>query len=275
MAFLAAKDYDKLDELAVKLRSSKDYYADGTWKLSELYYALAVSNNIYGMEMFSHIPDKPYEDRIAELRDWVTAKSDSITARLALANVQIDYAWNARGGGYADTVTDEGWRLLDKRLSEAARTLSEAKDMSEKCPWYWYEKMRLTGGMQFSRDQFDDIFNQAIVYEPNFAAYYTIRANFLLPRWYGSQGEWESDLAKSADNIGADDGDMLYAQVVWRLNRFTSFDNIFQENNLAWPRVKKGFEVLEKRYPNALAVKNEAAYLAVFAQDAQAAREIF
>jgi hypothetical protein len=39
--------------------------------------------------------------------------------------------------------------------------------------------------------------------------------------------------------------------------------------------MKKGFEALEKRYPNALAVKNEAAYLAVFAQDAQTARKYF
>jgi hypothetical protein len=95
MALLAATNYDKLDEFAAKLRSSKDCYADGTWKLSELYYALAVSNNIYGMEMFSHIPDKSYEDRIAKLQDWVTAKPDSITARIALVNVEIDYAWNA------------------------------------------------------------------------------------------------------------------------------------------------------------------------------------
>ena len=148
MAFLKAKDYNKLDELAVKFRSSKDCYADGTWKLSELYYALAVSNNIYGMEMFSQIPDKSFEDRIAELQDWVAAKPDSITARLALASVQIDYGWNARGGGYANTVTDESWRQFGERLKEAAETLREARDMNEKCPWYWYEMMRLAGGMQ-------------------------------------------------------------------------------------------------------------------------------
>lgn len=276
MTFLREKDYDKLDELAAKLRSSKDCYADGTWKLSELYYALAVSNNIYGNEMFDHISDKSFEDRLAELQDWVKAKPDSITARIALANVQDDYGWNARGGDYAGKVADEGWRLFGERLNEAVKTLREVKNMDEKCPWYWYEMMRVAGGMQLPKDQLNNIFNQAIIYEPNFVAYYGCRANFLLPRWYGSQGEWENDLAKSADNIGGDDGDMLYAQVVWRVNRVTSFDsNIFQENNLSWPRVKRGFEVLEKHYPNALAVKNEAAYLAVFAQDAQTARKYF
>lgn len=54
-AFLKAKDYDKLDALAAQLRSSKAHDADGFWKLTEFYYALAVSNNIYGLEMFNNI----------------------------------------------------------------------------------------------------------------------------------------------------------------------------------------------------------------------------
>ena len=274
-AFIKAKDYNKLDELAAKLRSSKEHYADGFWKLSEVYYTLNVSNNIYGIAMSYTIPDTLFENRLSELQDWINAKPDSITARLAFASVQIDYAWNARGGGWANTVTDKGWQLLSERLNEAAKTLREAGNMKEKCPVYWTLMTSLMVGMQLPKEQLNDIFNQAITYEPDFAGFYVSRANYLLPRWYGDQGEWENDLAKSADKRGGDDGDALYAQVIWRLNRSTAFDNIFQDNNLSWPRVKKGLEVLERRYPNSLAVKNEGAYLAIVARDAQAAREFF
>jgi hypothetical protein len=86
---LETKDYNQLDELAAKLRSSKEHNADGAWKLSEVYYALGVSNNIFGMPMFDNIPDTAFEDRLADLRDWITAKPDSITARVALASVQV------------------------------------------------------------------------------------------------------------------------------------------------------------------------------------------
>jgi hypothetical protein len=273
--FLKGKDYDKLDELAAKLRSSKDHYPDGFWKLNEVYYALAVSNNIYGLEMFNNIPDTSFENRLAELQDWVKAKPESITARVALANVQVDYAWDARGGDHADKVKDEGWHLFGERLNEAAKTLLEITNMNDKCPTYWTLMISVGLGKQLPKEQLEDIFNQAIASEPDFVGYYVSRANFLLPRWYGSKGEWENELAKSADKMGGDDGDALYAQVVWSLNRHTYFDNIFKENNLSWPRVKKGFEVLERRYPNSLAVKNEGAYLAVFARDAQGAREFF
>jgi Domain of unknown function (DUF4034) len=273
--FLQAKDYNKLDELATKFRSSKECYADGTWKLSEVYFALGVSNNIYGNSMYNNIPNTAFEHRLADLRNWITAKPTSITARIALANVQIDYAWNARGGDYASKVTDQGWQLFGEKLDEAAKTLSDAKDLDEKCPMYWTLMMRIALGQQLSRDAFDNIFNQAVHFEPNFVIYYGQRANFLLPRWYGNPGEWERDLTRSADKMGGDDGDVLYAQVVWRLNRSTHFDNIFQENNLAWPRVKSGLEILQSRHPNALVVKSEGARLAVLADDKEAARKYF
>jgi hypothetical protein len=60
MTFLKAKDYDKLDELAATFRSSKQHYADGFWKLTEFYYALAVSNNIYGLQMYNNITDSTF-----------------------------------------------------------------------------------------------------------------------------------------------------------------------------------------------------------------------
>ena len=131
MAFLAAKDYDKLDEFAAKLRSSKERNADGAWKLSEVYYALGVSNNIFGMPIFDNIPDKAFEERLADLQDWIIAKPGSITARVALACVQVDYAWNARGGDYASKVTNEGWRLFGERLIEAEKNLRACEIVAE------------------------------------------------------------------------------------------------------------------------------------------------
>ena len=135
--------------------------------------------------------------------------------------------------------------------------------------------MTVAMGLNLSKNQFNSIFNQAINYEPDYEAYYFDKAIFLLPRWSGSKGEWESNLTKSADMIGGDNGDVLYAQVVWNMNQSIGFKNIFQENNLSWLRVKKGLELIQKRYPDSLALKNEGAYLAVLAHDAKTAKKYF
>ena len=263
---LAAKDYDKLDDLAAKYRASKECYADGIWKLALVYDALVPSDKV---------PDAEWEARLAALRDWILAKPDSITPRVALAIDLTAYAWKARGGGWANSVTEEGWRLFEQRLNQAVDVLTQAKPLKEKCPQYWVVLMRAALGKQVNKTQFKYIFDQAINLEPDFAALYFRRAIYLLPRWYGDEGEWEKDLAQSADRIGGENGDMLYAQVVWKMHNYMNSKNIFKEANLSWARVGKGFDAIEKYFPNSLAAKNESAQLAGLAADKEKARKYF
>jgi hypothetical protein len=195
-----------------------------------------------------------------------------------MARFLRNYAWGARGSGNADTVSDQGWKLFFERLNQATAILDDAKLLNEKCPLYWSTMMGIGLGLQISKEQFNDIFNQAIQAEPDYEGYYETRAVFLLPRWYGADGEWEKDLAQSADKIGGDDGDMLYAQIVWSIHRydFGNSGNIFEENpQISWDRVDRGFAVIEKRFPNSLAAKNERAHLAALDGDKEKARAYF
>jgi Domain of unknown function (DUF4034) len=268
------KDYDKLEALAALYRSSKERYADGAWKLQFLYESIdsinTRSERIWGQS------DVVWANRRQEIQDWINAKSNSITARIAMASFLRNYAWEARGGGYANTVSDEAWRRFSERLNQAAEVLSGAKNLNEKCPFYWSSAMGIGRGLQVTRTQFNDLFNEAIQAEPDFEDYYNLRAIFLLPRWYGDEGEWEKDLAQSADRIGGEDGDMLYAQVVWGVHHYDVSGNFFQENpGISWDRVDRGFNVIEKRFPDSLAAKNERAYLAALEGDKQKARDYF
>jgi hypothetical protein len=264
LSLLAAKEYDQLDEFAAKLRSSKECMADGTWKLAFVYCPLPPSNKSAGSE---------WEARLTSLRDWCTARSNSVTARVALACVLTDYAWQARGGGWANSVSDEGWRMFFQRLREADEILDQTGDRS--CPFYWSVRMRVALGLQKTKAEFDAIFSQALSSIPDYKPYYFWRAFYLLPRWNGEPGEWENDLAKSADRIGGEEGDAIYAQVVWSIHQSVNFGNVFDENHLSWPRVDKGFEVILKRFPDSLAAKNERAHLAVLADDPIKARRYF
>jgi hypothetical protein len=111
--------------------------------------------------------------------------------------------------------------------------------------------------------------------EPDYEKYYYRRAIYLLPRWFGGRGEWEADLALSTDFIGGEQGDMIYAQVVWDVQQYDHSPFVFQENKLSWPRTKRGFEIIEKHFPNSLAAQNELAQLAALAGDRQTARKSF
>jgi len=263
-ALLKARDYDKLDDLAAKLRSSKGCYANGHSKLADVYA---------GLVPLDEAPDIEWENCITSLQNWIAARPDSITARVGLANVLVNYAWRARGSDYANTVTDEGWRLFGKRLNQAMGILNESENLKEQCPHYWPVKMRAAQGLQMGKDQFNEIFTQAIQNASDYELSYLQRAIYLMPRWFGGEGEMESDLEKSADRIGGEDGDMLYAQVVWSIHARASSPNVFRENHFSWPRVDRGFAVIEERFPDSLAARGERAYLAAYAGDAEKTRK--
>ncbi len=267
ITFLKKQDYDKLEALAGKYRASKESYADGTWKLMFVYDAVASAD----------LPsDSAWEIRQNEIQNWIQAKPESMTARTAMARFLRNYAWKARGSDWANTVSDVSWKLFGDRLNRAWDILVEARNLKEQCPNYWSTMLGVALGLQIDKTQFNNIFSQAIAAEPDYEYYYNTRAVYLLPRWYGEEGEWEKDLAQSADRIGGEKGDMLYAQVVWDINHYGSPDNIFEENKLiSWDRVDKGFEVIEKNFPDSLAAKNERAHLAALAGDKKKARKYF
>jgi hypothetical protein len=263
---LLAKDYDGLDAFARKLRDSKESYDAGAWKFCFVYC---------GLDLPEEASNADWTVRLTALQDWINARTNSITARVAMANDLVTFAWKARGDGFADTVTEEGWQLFNQRLNEAVKVLDTAKPLKEQCPYWWSVKLETDLGLSTDRPQYDATFEEATNAWPDYDPYYHHRAWYLMPRWYGTNGEWESDLEKSAGQKGGEAGDLLYARVVWCQHQTHSYSNIFKECNLSWPRVDKGFEIMERRFPNSLAVISEHAYLAVLARDATVARKEF
>jgi hypothetical protein len=263
---LAAKDYDKIDARAAEFLTSREKYANGGWKFDAIYAGLCLPEEA---------SDAEWENHLADIRAWIQAKPDSITPRVALADNLANYAWKARGSGWADSVTDEGGRLFSQRLNQAAQVLSDASIIKDKCPKYWSVKMTLALGMGLDKTRYDNIFNQATSDYPGYERFYSQRAYYLLPRWYGNEGEWESDLAKSADKIGGEDGDMLYAQVVWGIERDGVVRASFVAHSLSWERVQKGFDVIHKRYPDSLSAISIHALLAAQRGDRQDAARYY
>ncbi len=261
---LTAKDYNGLDALAKNFRDSKECYAGGYWKLYYVYDALKLSDDD---------PDTAWTARLEAIADWVRADPDSITARVAMADEMASFAWKARGLGGADEIPESHWKTFFQRLNETVLILNAAKHFKEKCPGWYAVMLEAEMGLQVDRSQHDATFHEAITTWPDYTQFYVSRAYYLLPRWYGAPGEWENDLEKSSDGIGGDDGDMLYARVVWSMQDFST--NIFKEYHVSWNRVNTGYGAIEKHFPDSLATENRAAHLAVLADDAEAARKYF
>jgi hypothetical protein len=131
-----------LDCLADHARSGKERLPGGLWKIHLLYEGLRQP-----VPYPVHATQQDWTDLLQRLQRWVKARPESITARVALALAYLDYAQDARGSGYAQTVSDSGWKLFAERTAEAKRILKEASALPTKCP-EWYVAMQMVSQNQ-------------------------------------------------------------------------------------------------------------------------------
>jgi hypothetical protein len=88
--------------------------------------------------------------------------------------------------------------------------------------------------------------------------------------------EWETDLAKSAGQIGSERGDILYAQVAYAMRYFSASHNIFDDTKtLSWERIDRGWDAIERKFPDSLEAINAHVQMAGAAGDMDKARQCF
>ena len=255
--------FDELERLADEARSSKAKFGNGSWKIYQFYDSLGCD---------SSEPEGMWQLHDTIHKDWVAAKPDSITARTAQIVFLVEYAWRARGNGYADTVTAEGGRVFDERLKMAHQALDGSRNLSGKCPVWWSAGMRLALGESWPRDVYDRFYAEAKRLEPGFWNYDTSRSNFLALKWYGGPGEWEQAAETAADDpngLGLE----VYARCV--LYQRSNYRNIFRESKASWPKTKEGFELMRQRYPESLELASAYCRMACIAEDRATAKQLF
>ncbi len=99
-----------------------------------------------------------------------------------------------------------------------------------------------------------------------------MHATFLLPKWYGEEGDTAKFAKQVADRIGGKAGDILYFQIAMRLVCSCDEPEIL---NLSWPRIQKGATETENQYGASLTNLNALAFLAIKFRDATVADTAF
>jgi hypothetical protein len=265
---LAAKNWSALDKLADSLRSSKQETINGRWYMDDVYEAIDAIDD-------RKATDEEWKQHLADLRAWIKANPNSITARVALAEALTSYAWEARGSGWASTVTDDGARKMQERLAESRKVLDEAASLKAKCPRWYHTMDTVALGQGWNPEEYNQMIEAGNKAFPTYNAIYFGKVYHLQPRWYGDGDEWVAYIDDAANKVGGEKGDILYARSVIYLDRMCLSDNLFDEfKSLSWPRVKRGLTALAKKYPTSKRLHAQAAKLAVDGHDKGTAQAI-
>ena len=259
-----AGDWDGLESKAAEYRRTKARLPEGVWKLPVFYRGIDPANFARN--------EKEWAESFRKLDEWKKAHPKSITQRVAHALALTSYAWAARGGGWSSEVNEAGWKTFNERLAQARVVLDEAAKLPDKCP-EWFRVMQIVAlGQGWKRPEYDRLCKQATASEPTYYEYYFQRALHLQPKWHGKPGEWLNDAERAAREDDPMEGMTVYARTVWA--QTASASNPFDDAQVSWDKMKRGFRDIERAYPNSGWNLNNFCSFAVLAGDRETAREL-
>jgi hypothetical protein len=256
--------YADLDALAQQLQQQRSRFKGGAWRLHVLFGTLSSPGS-------ATATDAAWKAQLAKLEKWAQSSPDSPTPRIALAQTYLRFAWKARGHGYANTVTTEGWSLFHARVKSARSTLEQSAVLAENSPHWYLEMQSVALDQQWDAAAFDALAERALLHEPRYHYFAISESNYLLPKWYGKSGDTERYAAQVADRIGGEEGDAVYFQIAAAINCCRDT----QAPALSWPRVQRGFAAVESLYGSTNHQRNVMAYLALRSGDSKTAQQLF
>lgn len=259
---LTQGDFARLDTIADRLRAEKTRAPGGAWVLQTFYGQLNPRES----------DEATLATRRQQLEAWIKQNPKSITARVALARFYVRYAWVARGSQESDKVPDSAWPVYLERVQKAETILHDAIPLEQKCPEWYAVLETVAKANSWENPRAKKLFEQAIKFEPDYPAIYENYAEYLLPKWEGSEKASVDFVKEAADHRGGEAGDIVYFQIATVM--ITRNNGKFHPE-LDWPRLQRGHAALETAFGAAPGEENHFALMATRYKDAAIAKKEF
>ncbi len=265
---LAQEDFAQLEKLARQNRIEKGRLLGGIWKINAFYNGAAWGAG--GAEP----KESDFQGLAATLKKWMAAYPESAAPRISLALMYMNKGWQSRGSGLSNTVSDSQWEQFADGTARAKAILLEVASFKDKDPM-WYEVMQMVAQSEgWDKAQAQELFDQAITYEPGFYHYYREYANFLLPQWYGEPGELEAFAEETAKRIPEPDGSILYFHVLSSLDCYCK-PSIAALHTVDYAKIRQGHLNNTRLYGVTNLTANRFAFVASMLNDKAAAHDAF
>lgn len=222
--------FSALERAANELGRSAQRFPQGEYYFESLHIALTSWLHVHG------------EKGSALMQKWVDAEPASDFALVALALSRREQAWAARGQGYANTVSPEGWRIYAAKLDEADALLEKASPALRRIGSWQIARVLVTWENSRLQPKRMDVLNDATNLWPEAAPVYRIPFGYSEPKYGGSMRYMDAIAQLAAKKGGA----ALYAQLYAR--HFSGHgEYTLADSAVNWKLMKQGFRELEGR----------------------------
>ena len=259
------RQFAELESIFADALDKREKNDDGILKIYDMYDELSPSYSGYAYKF-----DKYFE----VYNEWLTLHPDSYLANASYGIFYLAYAWNARGRGYEQTISQKGWDEFNNRLRLATKYLNKAYEID---PTKVGVPTRLISIAKVNPDlpnsDVDKWFNIAITIDPSDATPYIKKAGFMAPKWGGTMKEL-FEFARETYKNAPDDSmaPVVLTRAHWILYRK---NKAYLKRPEVWAEMKSVQNELIRRFPNSMERHNWFALSACFAEDYKTARREF
>jgi membrane associated rhomboid family serine protease len=214
----------------------------------------------------------PVLSRIARWRrDFPTSDAPDLVESLFFR----EWAWQARGGGYAEGVSPQAWAIYRQRVEMAKASLDEAADKPQMSPAWYQLAISLGVDESKSRDQLRKLFDLSVDQFPDYYGPYPQMLRALLPKWGGSYEQIDDFIEQAQQRAPRERQPEMYARLYTTVAVIEGDEvDLFLETLAKWQRLKNGYEDMLKRYPQSAWLRNIYAGMACRANDVEVYRSV-
>jgi len=122
----------------------------------------------------------------AHFAAWVAAAPESFVPSYLKGEAHVKWGWDARGSGYANTVTEEGWEIFGRELQKAKESYTLANRISSTQAYGYTGLLIVARALRASDEVREAYFAAAIKADPDYLSAYEMKLEAIYPKWGGS-----------------------------------------------------------------------------------------
>jgi hypothetical protein len=203
------KQFERLDALAALLQSDPEPFL---WHGEETKYSTFQRT----LQLYPGMLDEGIA-KDGALDAWLEARPESSTARLLLAKSLIREGWQHRGGGFAATVTEDGWKKFHDCLRLAHVKLQPLLRDPSGPPEAYTPLFEIAKGESWEGSEIQPYVDQFFERHPAYFQPHICMVEKLMPRWGGELRDSVNYADDVARRVGGDAGEMIYARLAKHL----------------------------------------------------------
>jgi hypothetical protein len=260
-SYVGSGSWTELESMIESLATSKKRAEDGRF---QLFLVTRAINDWF--ELWDEDQDEHFRLKLEEYQAQIPGSA--FAPILEVMRIHAT-AWRARGGGFASTVTPEGWALFRERNLAAWRMILATKPTSARLPTWYDQAISIGMDAGVPDEQITALFNEGIERFPGYHPIYFSYARQFSPRWGGDYAQADAFITKQVAAKTNPEGEVLYARLYWLIDQYNGGDaDFFEESLVSWPRLRAGFELLMKQFPKSAWNQANFVWYACRARDA-------